>query len=264
MWPLLLLACRMSGPAPAPAPVDPATRWTNGPAGIVLEVATDRYRRPEGPGEVVVVGSVHVADPAFYGASVATLRSAGEVFYEGLIDDVGTDGAVAETLASQLGLAAQGDVAPDPGWHHADLRQSELRRRMADAGVSEAAIVDLLGDPEAPPSPPDPMPTGPTGPALAKLALIKGLAKPPNDDGDYQRWLIAERNAHAVALLPAPGDDAALWFGADHLPDLGRRLQEAGYEPPVRTWVPAMVAGYSELQLGPAQAEMLMTMGKGD
>jgi len=263
LW-MLLVGCRSLGEPPAPEPVvvAPATRYVPSAAGIVLEVATDRYARPEGLGEVVVVGSVHVADPAFYEVSVATLGETEQVFYEGLIDDVGADPDQAESLAASLGLAAQADVAVDrPGWRHVDLRQSELRRRMAADGVPPEGIDALLGDPSAPDPPPTPVPDGPAGPALAKLALIKALAAPPDDDPAYQRWLIAERDTHIIDQLPAPGPSVGLWYGADHLPDLGRRLQAAGYDAPERRWVPAMVVTYRDLRLGPAQVQMLLDGG---
>ena len=152
LW-LFLVACRTPAP-PSPVGIDPATRWVESPAGIVLEVAVDHYARPEGPeaGEVVVVGSVHVAEAAFFDVSVASLSSAGDVLYEGLIDDMGADPGEPDRVAERLGLVSQSDIdVQRPGWRHADLRQSELRRRMAEGGVGQGAIVDLLGDPAPPP-----------------------------------------------------------------------------------------------------------------
>ena len=84
MWTFLLLACRSPlPPPPEPVAVPPATRWVESAAGIVLEVATDHYEHPDGR-EVTVMGSVHVAEQAFYDVSVARLKASQVVLYEGL------------------------------------------------------------------------------------------------------------------------------------------------------------------------------------
>lgn len=261
MWTFLLLACRSPlPPPPEPVAVPPATRWVESAAGIVLEVATDHYEHPDGR-EVTVMGSVHVAEQAFYDVSVARLKASQVVLYEGLIDDEGASSSEPLRVAAAYGLASQTDVPVNhPGWRHADLHASQLREAMEAAGVSEVAIGDLMGRPDDPPPDPLDVPRAGTGRALARLALVKQLAEPPSSDALYQRWLLQERNEHVLREVGGLSS-VGLWYGADHLPGLGEGLQRLGYEVDDRTWTPALIVGFQELKLGPTQVKMLMKRG---
>lgn len=256
---LLFLACRPAPPPPEPVPIAPATRWVEGPAGIVLEVASDRYDHPDGR-RVEILGAVHVAEGFFYAASVARLEAHDAVRFEGLIDDEGGDTDEPRRVAEAYGLVAQSSIDTDrPGWSRSDLTVSTLKRRMADAGVDAATVRELLGHPDDPPPEPLEVATGGTQQALAQLALVKQLAKPPSDDPPTVRWILEERDRHVVdALIDEGLRDVGLWYGADHLPGMGQALQEAGYRAPERTWTPAIAVGFDRLQLGPAQVKMLL------
>ena len=52
--------------------------------GSVLEVAVDEYHRPDDPRTVLVIGMVHIAEPAFYQRVQKTLDAAGMVLMEGV------------------------------------------------------------------------------------------------------------------------------------------------------------------------------------
>jgi hypothetical protein len=261
---LLLVGCSvLEPPPPPPPPVQPvaaATRWVENAGGIVLQVASDRYEHEDGR-VVEVYGAVHVADPVFYEVTLARLKGHRAVRYEGLVDDEGGPStSEPQRVAEAYGLMAQSDVSMQhDGWSRTDLTVSELRGRMVGAEVAASTVRDLLGHPDDPPPPPLDVPEHPTGRALAKLALVKQLAREPSDDPAFQRWILDERNEHVVEQVLGEGlSDVGLWYGADHLPGLGRRLQEHGFGAPQRSWTPAILVGYAELQLGPTQAKMLL------
>ncbi len=257
---LLLLACGTASvdapavPTPRPPPRGPAVRLADGPVGPVLEVAGDRYRHPDG-GELLVQGTVHVADPAFFAVSVARLEELDTVLVEGLVDDVEPQPPTASSTAAVLGLQHQGDVAIDrPGWSVRDLSESAIQARMQADGVDEVDIRALLV--EEPGTSRADLPDDARGVALARLRYMRDLSVDETRP-EVRRYLIELRDEHLVEGVRATGRQG-IWYGAAHLPGLGLRLSEGGWSHEERTWTPAIATSYSELALGPVQVKQLI------
>jgi len=254
-----LMACGTPTETPAeppivPGPVERAVRFVEGPAGPVLEVAADRYVHRDG-GEVLLLGTVHVADPAFYTVSVARLEELDAVLVEGLVDDVEPLPPVESSTANVLGLQHQGAIDVDrPGWSVRDLAESDLQARMRADGIPELTIRQLLVD--------DPgtsradLPDDARGTALARLRYMWDVSA--EETGPvWKAYMLGMRDAHVVDGVSSTGR-TAVWFGADHLGGMGELLHERGWSHVERVWTPAIATSYSELELGPVQVQQLV------
>ena len=252
-----------AGCAPVPAsepeiavPPADAVRLTRTPAGVVLEVASDRYPSPSG-GELWLVGAIQVAEPVLFDVARARLAAADVVWVEGYHDD--RPGAPSGPPLTVPGLVGQHDVPDAAEWRRTDVAASTVAAWMRADGVPEAEIARVL---HREPGDATSVASGERGAAIAELQLLRALMPHPNAepaDPLRKEYLIHRRDQVFVdAILSEPYKSGAFWLGADHLEGVGGRLVEAGYRLRERVWVPALSVGYLELELGPVQVQQLL------
>jgi hypothetical protein len=223
-------------------------------AGLVLEVASDAYRAPDGR-ELLVVGAVHLADSVFYEVSVARLASLDGVLLEGFVDDVEPFEDAPSGTAIALGLVSQSTIDVErEGWIRRDLAESELQAQMRADGVSEDDIRSLLVSEPGATKPP--VTDTPRGVALGRLRLMHNLVTDETSPL-WKRYMLGARDAHVTGGVDGLGERVGIWFGADHLAGIGRHLSAAGWSHESRTWTPAISVNYTDMQLGPVQVSQL-------
>jgi len=265
---LLLLAVPLS----ASSSLAEFVRIAAGSGGqpLALEVAIARFERDEGT-RVDLVGAVHIGEPEYFQALNQRLATYQRVLYELVADPEASRPAPVSPgmsiismmqggMKNALGLAfqlEQIDYSPS-SFVHADLSPQQFSRAMSErdeslggllvrawalgmaqnAGAAGAqANVDLLkvllaGD--------------------RQVALRRMLAQQLIDQGNTLELiggaegttLIEGRNARALEVLErelaAGHDHLAIFYGAGHLPDFARRLeQDFGFRHVGTEWLTA-------------------------
>ncbi len=261
-------------PPPVAEPAEPATRRspgvriTPGARAVRLEAPLLRLSGP-GP-DVVLIGAVHIADPALYEAIGDALSGCDVVLYEGLTPDEGPapDEAPSIDLAPQLeahGLIRQSDgLARGPGWRRIDRSVAQIRAALVDAGADRALIAAWLDDRDQSALQARLIGGDARERALARLALLRGLGEAPPLEGRradlYWEILIGSRDQRVIdAFTQEPrAGSVGILYGADHTADLEARLARLGWRRTQTAWLPAIVVPYDVLQLGPVQIRQLL------
>lgn len=253
--------------------LSPYIRYDTGKAGVDTSILT--YRNSKGQ-TVDLVSAVHVAAPTYYSTLNKRFRSYDAVLYELVLPDemvgqrlpseLDTDSGVSglqSMIARSLGLSTQlakVDYSP-VNFVHADLTQNGLSQRMAQRkesllsylmkvmassnsidqnalGVSEQELAQL--DFNA-------MLSGRTS-AADRRTLRKLLAATLTQSGGVLHALgdtaiIAERNKAALKVLDREVADGkqrlALFYGAAHMPDLQKQLEQKGWRKTGEEWIRA-------------------------
>lgn len=242
-----------------------------------LEVAVTHFVHPQGGPRVDLVGTVHIADPAFYREVQRVLEAAEVVLYEGVKP---RDASAAEfekaqaepnpvrdlqqKMATWFGLAFQldGIAYTRPHFVHADLTAEEfLEASGGDAKSAGAAAGGLMGNVEMVRSlmklagPLIDMLMGKeerSGPlrgmlkkqfarALGSVDLEKAMGQLSPDAAEL---LLTRRNAVVIERLREQRAKArgaiAILYGAGHLPALERAITgELGYRRAGARWLRA-------------------------
>lgn len=253
--------------APAPIVRRQGVRTTLAAAEARLEAPLLHLSGP-GP-DVVLVGAVHVADPSFYQAIAEALSGCASVLVEGLEPDGDTPAPLAELspLLEAHGLVRQSDaLSAGPGWRQLDRSVAEIRSALRTAGAGPELIAAWLDDRDQSTLHARLQATDPREQALARLALLKGLAEPPPQRGPeadlYWTVLIGSRNQLVLDQLGTDGPVGIL-YGADHTADLEDRLLRRGWERTGASWLPVITVQHEALGLGPVQVRQLLGGGSG-
>lgn len=189
---------------------------------------------PAGAGRpIVVIGVVHVAEPAFFAEVRDATSRCATVLVEGVAPRGGDFDTpmrryerALEELATTLGLAAQHRVLePRSWWIDADVSEEEFARDVDMNQVLELMARDLVAL----------RAEGSQDRARARFA--RTLVASSSDDG----FAIETRNAAALRAMPATGvGRIGLLYGAHHVPGLVERLRERGYSITRTKWIPVM------------------------
>ncbi len=265
----LWLGCRAVSPEPAVVR-EPGVRVTVAAEDVRLETPVRRLVRDGGP-EVWLAGAVHVAEPAYYDALSGSLDGCAQVLREGLEPEPGAPEPSTDLgpLLAVHGLTRQGERLEDAeGWRRVDLSVAEVRDALRAAGADaetvtawlddrdQSMLVELLrgasGEPRAS--------------ALARLALLRGLADPPPSEEPeaslYWDVIVGLRN-HAVVDEVGGAGPVGVVYGADHLADLEDRLGRRGWRRVSEAWLPVLVVRHEDLGLGPVQVDQLLRGARG-
>ncbi|MCB9685790.1 MAG: hypothetical protein H6735_12180 [Alphaproteobacteria bacterium] len=252
-----LLACRC-GSAPVAVVREEGTRVVIEPERTTLQAP--RIELVRGSDRVLLVGTVHVADAAYYEQVNERVAACADVLVEGIAPDdevAPVDDTLGPALASR-GLALQGDaLRPAPTWRAVDPTARELRDRLVAAGADagdvgvlledrgQVSLGELLAG----------LPATPRGDALARFTVLRGMALPDPVHGPdanlYWDVVIGERDERAVEAL-GEGSSCVI-YGADHVADLVARLERRGWTAGEPSWWAAITVEHAALGLGPTQ-----------
>jgi len=202
-----------------------------------VELSAGKDTRP-----VVVMGVVHVAEPAFF----AEVRDATQRCSLVLVEGVTPKGSAFEAplaryeraleeLADALGLVAQHRVLePRSWWRNADISEDDFARDVDIDAVTAAMRSDTA------------LLRAEASLDAARARFVRGLVAAPSDDG----FLIETRNTAALRALPTDGvGRIGLVYGAHHVPDLVARLEARGYSITRTKWIPVMTYAESSSAL---------------
>jgi hypothetical protein len=231
-----------------------------------LETAWSVLRDDAGR-EVWLVGAVHVADRDYFAALDGLLGAADLVLYEGVAGEPTPDMTTIARLQLALGRILDLSFQKDgvtygrPHFVHADLTLQEIERRLAEKGetlLPGGDVLKMFGpllarfmeaagkQAEAAKARGDASPFG-----MIKRQVAGILADPAATQSAFSRgWdevVIGARNAHAIetlrGLLNGEARTFAIFYGAAHLPDFERRLQDLGFRPCRKEWLTAWRLG---------------------
>lgn len=259
-----------------PAPSAPATQASdvrflrfveNGPEeGAFLEASEVTYRNADGA-TVRLVSAVHIAEDSYYEAIAKRFEQDDAVLYE-MVKPRGMpvprpgqqgDHAVSKLqrfLKDKLNLAFQLDAIDyaKPNFVHADLDAETFMQLQEDRNESLASLMmqsmsSALANP-----PPD---TG--GDSATQLLAILAQPDPERQmklllarqfdnveaaamglDGPNGSVILSERNKKVIEVLQstlAQGKKRiAIFYGAAHMPDLAKRVEQLGFKPVDTKW----------------------------
>jgi len=232
----------------------------------VLQTPVIRYRHRHTGRTVTLVGTAHVGEASYYDrlhAMVTRLEAAGAVVcYEWIGPAAAEEWAVASAgeraardvsramgeatfrrVCRSLGWAEQGEVFRfAPSWRNVDMTDLELVRlarpetlrglREAFGDVWGSSLTQDRADAFA----------GAAAGVVFRLVsldwfdLLRHITTWDDASRQFNRVEVEERNAHALANLPAGADVVLLW-GAGHLPGLAAGLKQAGHRRQGTTWM---------------------------
>ena len=239
----------------------------DGTKGGSLETADVTFTNAAGA-KVRLVGAVHIAEAAYFRDVQSSVAKCDAVLYE-MVKPKGSgppqkgvhsDHAVAQLqrfLKDKLDLSFQldeVDYTPD-NFIHADLDAETFQQMQSQRGESFAtmmlsSLLKSLSDPAAvrkfedePLDMVDLM-TRPDGERQIKLLLARHL-------GDFEKEamglnmlegtvILTERNKAVMKVLDESlkdgKKDIAIFYGAAHMPDLAKQLEERGFKPTQTRW----------------------------
>lgn len=202
-----------------------------------VELSAGKEARP-----VVVMGVVHVAEPAFFAEVRDATQRCALVLVEGVAPKSSAFEAplaryerALEELAEALGVVAQHRVLePRSWWRNADISEEEFARDVDIDAVTMATRADTA------------LLRAEVSIDAARARFVRGLVAAASDDG----FLIKTRNAAALRALPVDGvGRVGLVYGAHHVPDLVARLEARGYSVTNTKWIPVMTYAESSSTL---------------
>ncbi len=235
-----------------------------------LETSIVTFRGRDGRLQVDLIGAIHVADLGYYEKLNARFRQYDAVLYE-LVAPEGTRvprggqksqhpvGRMQEAIKSLLDLSFQLNHIDytAPNLVHADMSPEQFAQRMEERGESFLQILfRMMGQAAAQsgrgdqPSDADLLFAFFARDRALKLKRVMA-AQFENLDGQMQVFegpegstLIGERNKRALEVLQREVDRGrhrlAIFYGAGHMPDLARRLQETwGLQAAGEQWLTA-------------------------
>ena len=232
----------------------------------VLQTPVIRYRHRRTGRTVTLVGTAHVGEASYYDrlhATVTRLEAAGAVVcYEWIGPAAEEEWAVASAgeraardvsramgeatfrrVCRSLGWVEQGAVfRRAPSWRNVDMTDLELVRlarpetlrglREAFGDVWGSSLTQDRADAFA----------GAAAGVVFRLVsldwfdLLRHITTWDDASRQFNHVEVEERNAHALASLPAGADVVLLW-GAGHLPGLAAGLKQAGHRRQGTTWM---------------------------
>ncbi len=236
--------------------------------GARLEAAEVTYRNPDGV-TLRLVAAVHIAEKSYYDAIAANFENDDAVLYE-MIKEHGApmpapgapnDHSVAKLqkfLRDKLDLTYQLDAIDyrKANFVHADLDLHTFMRLQEERGESMATI--LLNSMSAAMAGKGAGPAGTGDPATDLIWLIASpdperqmklsLARQMQDiealamglDGPNGSVILSERNKKAISVLQEQMKlghrKISIFYGAAHMPDLARRVEELSFTPVSTQW----------------------------
>lgn len=258
------------GPAPAPATQAAQTKFLrfaeDAPGGPQLQASEVVFRNAEGV-SVRLVSAVHIAEESFYQDIAKRFEKDDAVLYE-MVKPRGmppprpgqhSDHAVSQLqrfLKDKLNLAYQLDAIDynRPNFVHADLDAETFMQLQADRNESMASLMmqsmaNALANP----------PPGASGDGATDLLTMLAQPDPERQmklalaqqfdnveaaamglDGPNGSVILSERNKVVISVLKqtiAKGKkQVAIFYGAAHMPDLARRIEQLGFKPVSTTW----------------------------
>lgn len=258
-----------AGPATLPATQQAGTkflRFVEGSSRSELQAAEVTYRNADGV-SVRLVSAVHIGEEAFYQSIAKRFAKDDAVLYE-MVKPRGmpaprpgqhSDHAVSQLqrfLKDKLNLAYQLDAIDytRPNFVHADLDAETFEQLQSDRNESMASVM-LQSMATALANPP------PDAGGDSATQLLTMLAQPDPErqmklilaqqfdnveaaamglDGPNGSVILSERNKAAISVLNktiANGKkQIAIFYGAAHMPDLARRIEQLGFKPVSTNW----------------------------
>lgn len=251
--------------------LSPYVRFDSTTGQLHTSVVTLRNARGQ---EIDLVSAVHVGSPGYYGTLNKNFKNYDSVLYELILPDEmagqrlpsqletgsGLSG-IQGLLAQSLGLTTQIakiDYSPT-NFIHADLTQSGLARKMAERQENLMSyMVKVMSTSNSGTQ------LGVTDQELAQLDLMAVMSgKTSARDRKILRKLLGSAMASSGGVLAALGDSAliaernkaalevadkenragkrrlAIFYGAAHMPDLKKRLEEKGWKVTRTDWLKA-------------------------
>jgi hypothetical protein len=241
------------------------------PKGSFLEASEITYRNAEGV-SVRLVSAVHIAEESYYQAINKRFQQDDAVLYE-MVKPRGmpaprpgqqSDHSVAKLqrfLKDKLDLSFQLDAIDytRPNFVHADLDAETFMQLQEDRNESMASLM-LQSMLNALANPPENVGTGDSATDLLtvlaqpdpsrqmKLVLARQFdnieAASMGLDGPNGSVILSERNKKVIEVLKATlaqrdKKKISIFYGAAHMPDLSRRIEQLGFEPVDVHWYTA-------------------------
>jgi hypothetical protein len=263
-------ATRPTRSAPATTPLD-ETRFLrfvgDGTKGGSLETSDVTFTDEKGR-KVRLVGAVHIAEAAYFRDVQSSVEKCDAVLYEMVkpkdsgppVKGQHSDHGVAQLqrfLKDKLDLSFQLDeidYTPD-NFVHADLDAETFQQMQSQRGESFAmmmlqSLMKSMSDPgavrqfEDEPLDMVDLMTRPDGERQIKLLLARHL-------GDFEKEamglnmlegsvILTERNKAVMKVLDESLKDGkrdlAIFYGAAHMPDIAKQLEERGFKPTQTKW----------------------------
>jgi len=260
----------LAAPATQPASTSDFLRFVEAGGGGRLETADMVFVNDKGV-IVRLVSAVHIGEKSYFKSIDESFKARDAVLYE-MIKPRDTDppapgersgSGVSDfqrMLKDSLNLSFQLDEIDysRPNFVHADLDAETFAQKQQERGESMMtlmlqAMMKSMSNP----------PTGalgqdmeqrleeairaicrPDGERQIKLFLARNMTQFENDalglDGPGGSVILTERNKAAIEALEkslqAGKRDIAIFYGAAHMPDLSRRLQQLGFKPVATEW----------------------------
>jgi hypothetical protein len=260
----------LAAPATQPAKTADFLRFVEDGAGGRLETADMVLVNDKGV-VVRLVSAVHIGEKSYYKSLDESFRARDAVLYEMIKPrdaeapgpGVRSGSGVSDfqrMLKDTLNLSFQLDEIDysRPNFVHADLDAETFAQKQQERGESMTTLMLKAMMKSMTNPPPDALAGNldqtleevvrvicrPDGERQIKLFLARNMTQFENDalglDGPGGSVILTERNKAAVEALEkslqAGKRDIAIFYGAAHMPDLSKRLQQLGFKPVATEW----------------------------